>query len=180
VVLNCGCCCCCCCCLHTVGSIIGAAIAPAFGKNKGPSEPRYRHLVEEYDFSDYNPTGITNQPSEAPETPNVRKPTGTSGVAIYWYAMLALLVIVLIYGVVSSINGASDGVGGVILGLALGLPGLQLLASLIACLILVASVREDRNFQIIQVGKITLGCVLGTGVGLLIMFGMCGLGGILR
>src|SRR5262245_37793029 len=48
VVVACGCCCCCCCCLHTLGGVIGAAVAPAFGRRAYPS--KYRLLVEEYDY----------------------------------------------------------------------------------------------------------------------------------
>ena len=33
--LNCGCSCCCCCCLHTMGSLVGAAIAPTIGHGIG-------------------------------------------------------------------------------------------------------------------------------------------------
>src|ERR1022692_233243 len=49
-----GCCCCCCCCLHSVGSLIGAAVAP----NLGPRSrmPAYLALTHYSDEEDYLPS----------------------------------------------------------------------------------------------------------------------------
>lgn len=143
---------------------MGAAIAPAFGSNRGPIHSRYRLLVEEYEFDD-------DAPKTAASSSQFRRSQGISGVALYWLLLLAFVGGALILGLLSA-RGNLGGVGMAVLGLALGLPVLQLLASFIVALVLVAMVRDDKKFQLLQVGKITLGTVAGTGLGILTMVGI--------
>jgi len=150
---------------------VGAAVAPAFGGNRGPIHSRYRLLVEEYEFDD-------DAPKSAALSSQFRRRQGISGVALYWMLLLVFVSGALILGL--SWRGDLGGVGAAVLGLALGLPVLQLLASLITVLVLVASVRDDKGFQLLQIGKITLGCVAGTGLGILTMVGIAVGFGMLR
>ena len=63
------------------------------------------------------------------------------------------------------------------------LPAIQLVASLLAVLV-AAIFYTDKASALIRVGKITLWCFVGTTVGVLIMFALCGgmgmLGGLFR
>jgi len=162
VVLPCGCCCCCCCCLHTLGGVLGAAIAPSFGSTRNNFPTRYRLLVEEYEFED------DAEPFAAAALP-IRKPRAVSGVALYWWIVLGFVGLAMLYGAAA---GSGGSVGVAVLGLALGLPVLQILASFLAALVLVATTRDDKKYQLVQVGKITLGTVLGTVAGILAMVGI--------
>lgn len=140
--------------------MIGAAVAPAFGRNRANFPTRYRLLVEEYEELD---TDVL--PAGRPPPEFLRK-RGASGVAVYWWALLALVVVAIVLG---GVSGKEAGIGMALLGLALGLPALQLAASVVAALVMVASVREDKKYQLIQVGKITLGTFAGTVLGIIAM-----------
>jgi hypothetical protein len=56
--------------------------------------------------------------------------------------------------------------------LALCLPAVQLGSAFVTGLILLLSSRADKYYQLRQLGKITLGIVLGTGVGIVAMVGI--------
>src|SRR5687768_17608892 len=85
-ILMCGCCCCCCCCLHTVGGLIGSAIAPAFGRKD--RLPLHYYYDEDY--------GI--------ELPSIAR-GGVSAVPIFWMLTFALAFGGLTVGVVASGEG---------------------------------------------------------------------------
>jgi hypothetical protein len=144
--LMCGCCCCCCCCLHTVGGLIGAAVAPAFGK--GSRMPVLYYYDEEYDIS----------------VPNIGK-TGTSAVQVFWLLSLVL-------GLIGGCMGIAGGGEGLIVGLvilALVFPAVQLAAGLVVLIWLALSSRSDRAYQLKQTGKIILGLFVGAGAGIMAM-----------
>ena len=158
VVVACGCCCCCCCCLHTIGGVIGAAIAPAFGRRAYPS--RYRLLVEEYEY-DKASSGAGHW--------------GLSAVAVYWLLLLGLSVLAValgvLYGIKEKVPMESDLLITLIC-LVLGLPVLQMVSSVGTALVMVVSPRTDKKEQLIQVPKMTLGMVAGTVLGILSMVGL--------
>ncbi len=151
--LQCGCSCCCCCCLHTIGGLLGAAMAPAF--SRGARLPLTYYYDEE--------TGT--------RVPSVARP-GISGVRLFWRILLVVMVIV--HGGAMLYN-LHEPTAGLVIGafiLLMILPGLQLVSAVLALLVLAFSARADRGYQMLQVGKITGGLILGTLGGLLAMGGI--------
>jgi hypothetical protein len=179
-----GCCsCCCCCCLHTLGGIIGSAVAPAVG---GEAPPRLSLDHEAFDLPapvprvPGDPSAVTSgragvttgaggaarpRPSYDEDVFDLRNPSRLSAVALFWYVSLALAGLGGLYGL-------SRGLAGIIVGvviLALVFPGLQLVSALVVLLALAFSDRPDRAYQLRQLGKIAIGLVLGTLAGLAFM-----------
>lgn len=150
--LHCGCCCCCCCCLHTVGSIVGAAIAPALGK--GGVMP----LTHYYD----DEAGI--------EIPIIQKPS-FSGVTIFWWITCILIFLCFAYGLLHDGRGGENALITGILVLLL-FPGLQLVSAFLTVIVLACWPRYDKMYQMGQVGKITAGVVAGCILGILAMVGI--------
>jgi hypothetical protein len=154
--LMCGCCCCCCCCLHTVGGIIGSAIAPAFGK--GNRMPITYYYDDEWDIS----------------LPNIAR-TGVSAVKVFWFTTL-IVTVLWVFGSVA-LGAADHGPSGesLLVGLvilALLYPAVQLGCAILTLLWMAFSNRDDKPYQLKQVGKITLGLFLGTLAGILSMVGI--------
>jgi hypothetical protein len=139
--------------------LIGAAVAPAYGKGAASFPERYRRLIQEYEFDD-------DAPPPDPGSELMLRGGGTSAVAIYWWTVLVLVVVVVALSILYS---QREGLGGAVLGLALGFPALQLVASLLAALILTASTRADKHAQLMQIGRMTLGMIAGTIIGILAM-----------
>jgi len=143
-------CCCCCCCLHSVGGLVGAAVAPVLGTAQ-PKPWRQRLVQHYYDDED--------EPQRAQP--------GVSGAGLYWLLLLAVtpgaagVVFLLVRDVL---------VTGILL--ALGLPLLQIGASVLSFIGLALWPRPDQTLQMSQVGKITLGSVVGTVLGLVVMVGL--------
>ncbi len=164
VTLPCG-CCCCCCCLHTVGGLIGAAVGSVLSVRR----PTPRYLEDLYPGEDGYPI--------------VRRRSSISAPAIYWIilGMLMCLGFVVACAVVANENPTFDpaaAFGGWLLGLALLLPGAQLLASLLAMGVAAITDWDDAAARLWAIGKITLGTLIGTGIGIGIMFLICiGFGG---
>ena len=145
-------CCCCCCCLHTLGSLVGAAVAPALGS--GSPMPMMHYYDEDIGM----------------DVPVVRKP-GLSAVTIFWWILCFLIFIIFAIGIVSNEGrGESVMVAGIIL--LLVFPGLQLASALITLIVFACWPRYDKYHQIKQLGKITGGVVIGTTAGVLAMIGI--------
>jgi hypothetical protein len=145
--------CCCCCCLHTLGSIIGAAVAPAVGK--GSPLPLTYYLDEE-----------TGEP-----VPNIRKP-GASAVKVFWRLLIGLTILGCAIGTLR-LGGDPGGLGthmfisaAILL---MAFPAVQLVAAFITLIVFSTWVRPDRPRQLKQLGKITAGVVLGTILGIVVM-----------
>jgi len=179
------CCCCCCCCLHSLGGIIGAAI----GANLGVPEPRnYMPLLSYWDEEETEASPPSLPPGEgitaAAPVPAGREPlqpsdperrfglrnSGPSAVGLFWWTFLVLALLGFVGFNVWAGGGGVSIVGGVIL--LLTLPAFQLGAGLVAALILAMSSRSDKSYQFRQLGKILLGMVAGTMVGMLVMVGL--------
>jgi hypothetical protein len=136
-----------------VGGIVGAGVAPAIGKNN--PMPLNTYYDEEYDVS----------------IPNIARP-GVSAVKVFWFLSLGAAIL-------GTLIGAAYGGEGFIVGLvilALVFPAVQLVAALITLFWLALSSRPDKSFQLLQIGKLTLGLVIGTVAGIV---GMIGIGVIL-
>ena len=157
--VNCGCSCCCCCCLHTLGSLVGAAVAPAIGS--GSPMPITYYFDEE-----------TGQ-----EMPLIRKP-GFSAITIFWWILCFLIFLCFAFGIVASASGVSVMITGVLILMAF--PLLQLASVIVTLIVFACWPRPDKFHQLQQLAKISLGVVLGTLVGVGAMAGIGALFGVLR
>jgi len=153
--LYCGCTCCCCCCLHSLGSLVGAAVAPGLGT--GSLMPMTYYFEEE--------TGAQARGLEQP---------GLSAVTIFWWTLCLLVLVGAALGIASN-QGVIAGIV-----LLLVLPLLQLASAFITLLVLACWRRVDRRYQLKQLAKITGGIVLGSIVGIAVMFGIALLFGAFR
>lgn len=156
------CCCCCCCCLHTLGGIAGAVVGSVV---QMPSHPVYE-TDPDSPFPYRRDVFEEDQPLVSP-------------VLVYW-----LMVLLMVFGTVAvtALWNASGGKLQQDLPMLLGLgfftavmilPGLQLLASLFA-VIVVAVFYPERSYALRRVARITLYCFAGSVIGLLLMAGCLG------
>ena len=145
--LHCGCSCCCCCCLHSIGGLIGAAVAPAYGPGRRASLGTY------YDLD--------------VEVPSIKRPA-LSAVGVFWWVFVFLNVIGLGLGLLAD-GGSSASIIITIVVLLLVMPALQLASALVTMLVIACWSRSDKSYQLVQLGKITLGLVLGTVLGIAAM-----------
>ncbi len=150
--LHCGCTCCCCCCLHTIGSIVCAAVAPAIGaKSRMPLTYYWDDVAQE----------------EIPLTTTIKKP-GLSAVTVFWWVSCFLIFVCFAIGIVSEGGrGESLLITGVLV--LLFFPIMQLIAAVITLIVFACWPRYDKMYQLKQLGKIAGGVVLGTIVGVLAM-----------
>ncbi|HEY7426413.1 MAG TPA: hypothetical protein VH682_19425 [Gemmataceae bacterium] len=182
------CCTCCCCCLHSLGGIIGAAVAPNMGSAAKPSgsKANWDLLLAHYweEIEEPGPLGparegitatregITAGAPAAPAEPRpVQQPIvlpgrGLSAVSLFWWISLILGFGVVLWFSVSASRG------GLLLGafiLVIFLPAVQLGAALLTAIILAVSAGPHKSYQFQQLGKIGCGVVVGTVVGVLVM-----------
>ena len=159
VSANCGCCCTCCCCLHSLGGLIGAGIGSA--PIKSAAEEGY--YIEDPD----NPGQY-----KLITVPTQRAPY--SAVGTYWATLGILCGITVVMPL-----GTRDPEVGIVI-VIMGLPAVQIAASFVA--LIVIACRGGTRESYLQIGKITLGTILGTVLGLgalwLSCFGMSGFRGI--
>jgi hypothetical protein len=161
VTLPCGCCCCCCCCLHTLGGLIGAAIGSNVA-SRTPPPPYPGYLYE----------------GEEGELIPPRRRYALSPAALYWIILAVLVNITFLlcflgFGTEPFDPSRLEGLGAAILILAIFLPAVQLVASVIAMLVAGLTDRPNAAARIWAVGKITLGTLIGTAIGIGIMFVIC-------
>lgn len=145
MTLNAGCtCCCCCCCLHTVGSLLGAAIAPALrSKGEMPAD-------------------------EGPPMPPLHR-YFFSGAAIYWWVLSALILIIAVWVLAYYPNdNGSLAIAGVLL--SIFMPFVQFVATVVAYLIIEFGLpARQQDGAIAQLAKIFYGTLLGGLIGLAAM-----------
>lgn len=91
---------------------------------------------------------------------------GISAVALFW-RLVGLLMFVGV--LISLVNGAEGLIIGIVIQL-LVFPALQLLSAIITFLVIGLSQRPDKGVQLRQLGKVTLGLIVGTLSGVLAMF----------
>ena len=168
-VASAGACCCCCCCLHSLGGVIGAAIAPRIANRSQVFTIKSNEGTgEDWDVDDWE-EGF----DVARTAPNRRQGYGIpvsdspSAASYFWWTTLIFAVIATVLGTISD---RSPLVGLWIL--ILLLPLLQLGAVLIGVMILGLSSRPDKFYQLSQLGKIALGVILGAIGGIAIMWGI--------
>lgn len=163
------CCCCCCCCLHTLGGLIGAAVAPAWGGRR-----RYRDQ-EEQDYDDFRSSANARYSFDRDEEVEVQSRRGPSAVLTFWLSLVALVVLGLIIGPLWGItqnggpNGGQNGFFIAVFLIVMGLPLLQLAAAAVSAIILASFNGMNRGNEFRRLGKISLGAIVGTVAGLLIM-----------
>jgi hypothetical protein len=156
------CCCCCCCCLHTLGGLGGAALGSTAQIRTAPA----RMLDPDSPFPYRRDVFEEDQPLIPP-------------VLLYWLMVLltvgGLVGGIFAYSAATSPSGPDP--GALFVGLFIAvmvLPGLQLIASLLAFLVVVVFYPE-RSYSLRRIGKITLWSFAGTALGLLLMGGCVGI-----
>lgn len=167
------CCCCCCCCLHTLGGVIGAAVAGAKTNYLADDDDKFASAIRHYsDIVEDN----TNYRADASDSPGMDVPTSPrshlpSSQGLYWFSVLA--VIVLSWILVFLLTGGNlleslymIGIGLVLIGPAWLLGGSVVMA---IRLLINAKLRQDGRYWR-SLRLITLGGVGGTVAGLLVMF----------
>ena len=182
------CCCCCCCCLHTVGGLIGAAVAPTLGSGNRPVVPG--SLMDVWNDAEFDPSAhpalVTNPEAitSNPPTPTPAPPEDSSidreraaalivrrhsAVSLFWWTVLALSVIGFVFflfyrdGEAGPRQGTDPLVSLMII--VLIFPVIQLGAVIVTAVILALSKRPDKSFQFRLLRKISVGLIVGTVVG---------------
>lgn len=159
VPAGCCCCCCCCCCLHTLGGIGGAVLGSSTRietqpvRNTDPDAP-FPYRLDAFE---------EDQPLIPP-------------VLLYWL-MVGLTVVATILATPflfggPGFTGPDAFFAGGFVALML-LPGLQIIASILAFLV-VAIFYPERGYALRRLGRITLWSFAGTMLGLLLMGGCLG------
>jgi len=160
-----GCCCCCCCCLHTIGGIAGAIVGSS---TQLPSQPVYESDPDS-PFPFRRDVFEEDQPLVSP-------------VLVYWLLLaLAICATVAITALMAVTGGRQDPLEELFEVSAAGLfvsvmilPGLQLIASLLA-VVVVAIFYPERAYSLRRLGRITLYCLAGAALGTLFMAGCLGI-----
>ncbi len=180
------CCSCCCCCLHTLGGLIGAAVASNLaGPPRRSADLPLPHAWEGADLDLSSWTGARRQqeavtrrapappnpPDEAAESLKPNRPVtlhafGPSAVSLFWRTLLLLAVAGVTF---STIKIGSEGFAVGLWFLVLILPAVQLGAAILVALILAVSRRPDKRYQLLQIVRIALGVMVGAGAGLMLM-----------
>ena len=150
-------CCCCCCCLHSLGGLIGAAVSLHLGGG-----PAYRTdaAVEEYDDGFDQPRSVVASTARPDESHG--RFTANS---LFWQSFLFLMFLAMVVGTISSQSLFGPAI--IILML---MPLLQLASAAIALFALAVSSRTDRGYQLRCLGRLTLGTIVGSLLGLGVMW----------
>jgi len=152
-MVPCGCCCCCCCCcLHSLGGLIGAAVASIPRKDTAWSDRWPPADDSELRAGRIDDVRRTEFQSDRPRT-------GLSAVGLYWLLVVVLSAAMPLWAALFASVRANEIVISLVI-LALVLPGIQLAASVIACL-LVVCFYSDKVWSLRALGWITLWSVLG-------------------
>ena len=133
-----GCCSCCCCCFHSMGSLIGAAMA--------------------------RPPKVTE--TDAPVATIAGTPTTPkySANREYWMSFLIASLVFLI-GTTAYFSNEKDLMLGVAVFYALAVPAIQLAASIIAWIMILVSKSPGRGERLNHLGRITAYSLLGALLG---------------
>jgi hypothetical protein len=107
-----------------------------------------------------------------------RRSYALSPAALYWIILAVLVNVTFLlcflgYTTEPFDPGRLEGLGAAVLILAIFLPAVQLVASVIAMLVAGLTDRPNAAARIWAVGKITLGTLIGTAIGIGIMFVIC-------
>ncbi len=155
-----GCCCCCCCCLHSIGGIVGAVQGgKAAFKDPPASSTANEEVVEESRYWRRYP------------------------VWVYWKSLAIAILLGTIVAAVSSGELSSqrnESAVIILIGVALLLPGVQLVASLIALIWIGCSSHPDKGTARATLGRMTAYSFLGALIGLVAMPVLGGAFGMFR
>jgi hypothetical protein len=101
------------------------------------------------------------------DEPRIALPrSGPSAVRTFWIVLLVLLAI----GLMLSLAAGGEGfIVGVVI-ILLILPALQLAAAIVTLFVLALSTHPNRGRQLWQLGKIVMGVVIGTVLGIVVMW----------
>jgi hypothetical protein len=106
------------------------------------------------------------------DEPRIALPKSSlSAVSLFWWTFLVLTAVGLLVAIGYLRGDRLALVGGVII-ILLILPGLQLGAALLTAIILAVTAHPNKGYQFWQLGKIVLGVVIGTLIGLGVMWAM--------
>jgi hypothetical protein len=97
--------------------------------------------------------------------------SGPRAVNVFWGTLAVFIVLVIAWSLASGPNGLGAG----FFMLILFLPGLQLAAAVVTGIILAVCPGTEKGYEFGQLGKIVVGLVLGTIVGVGLMYAMCGM-----
>ncbi len=161
VILPCGCCCCCCCCLHSLGSLVGGIVGTVQPVKTGP-----RPVDPDFPF----PFRRDEFELEGPVLP--------VGI-LYWLLVCFGLGVCAVWYVLAEGVNRPESLYAVLFIWILGLPAVQLGASLVAA-IAVAFFYSDKAAAAARIGKITIWSVVGTLIGIAAMGGCCGMFSLFR
>jgi hypothetical protein len=154
VVLPSGCCCCCCCCLHSLGSLVGAIVGSVqtVRTPPRPADPDFPFPYRRDEFE-----------LEGPVLP--------AGILYWLLVCFGLGVGAVWYLLAGGSRSPNDLFTGLLVAL-FCLPAVQLGASVVAA-IAVLLFYSDRAAAAARIGKITLGSLAGTMIGIAVMGGGC-------
>lgn len=96
--------------------------------------------------------------------------SGASAVSLFWRTVLVVVIAGWCLLPVAVGAGMDLLIGGLLI--LLGFPAMQFAAAVVTALILAASNRPDKSYQFMQLGKIVVGMVAGTLLGILVMVGL--------
>ena len=162
VILPCGCCSSCCCCLHTLGGLIGGLVGTT-----AAIKPRARPVDPDFPFP-YRRDEFDVEGESLPAG------------ALYWLLVCLGLAVGSLWFFMSEGGRRPEQLFyGFMLTLFIFLPAVQLGAAAVAAVI-VFLFYTDRVTAALRIGKITLWTVVGTGIGIGVMGGFCGMFGLLR
>jgi streptolysin S family bacteriocin protoxin len=131
------CCCCCCCCVHSILGLVGAGLGSA--RKSGETPPRY---------------GIAPPKAKTEEELKAAIGSSRSAVGLYW---MTLVVLTVATGAVTGFNSRGSEAGfAIFCVVGLGLPLIQLAASLVALVIVMVGPFKSRGAAGEQIGMITL------------------------
>ena len=131
----------CSCCLHTLGSVLGATIAPTYGAK---------------------PEG---------EPPDDCRPFGASSVAVHWWLAFLLVFACFASAVLSQEDAKSlpEALGVTSFAVLMTFPGIQLASAFLTLIVFSLWPRPDRVFQLKRAAAIIVGITIGAVAGLLVM-----------
>jgi hypothetical protein len=136
-----GCCCCCCCCLHTLGGVVGALTA----RPKKVEEPPI-------------PTATLGKP---------HVPAKYSATGLYWLIVLLVAGFAVSWDVAT--NRYSDALDSLFAIVLLGLPVIQIIAMVLALLVVLLSRRPGREQRMLHLAWIGARGLIGAVIGVLVM-----------
>jgi hypothetical protein len=120
-------------------------------------------------------TGGMDDAAWPPPAAQVDGRGGISGIGLYWLAVLILTPVGCVGTAVYATSSGSqfDIVAGLFWAILLGMPAIQLAASFLAACLTLFWPAGDRDWRLLEIGRITLYTIIGTVVGIVAMLCLC-------